>query len=72
MTRQCARTFEIITTTIRDGFVEDSTGRLIFSTSITGLLAGLGTGNSYLSEIVPGIMYKDSFDEMGINRTVLS
>jgi NhaC family Na+:H+ antiporter len=44
----------------------------IFSTSITGLLAGLGTGNSYLSEIVPGIMYKDSFDEMGINRTVLS
>jgi NhaC family Na+:H+ antiporter len=66
------RTFGIITTTIRDRFVGDSSGKLVFSTSVTGLLTGLGTGNSYLSEIVPGIMYKEDYDSMGISRSVLS
>lgn len=66
------RTFDIITITIRDKFVGNNSGRLVFSTSVTGLLTGLGTGNSYLSEIVPGIMYKDSYDSMGISRSVLS
>ncbi|WP_161782613.1 Na+/H+ antiporter NhaC [Halococcus sediminicola] len=66
------RTFEIITSTIRDNFVGDDPGKLVFSTSITGLLTGLGTGNSYLSEIVPGIMYKDSYDNLGVSRSVLS
>lgn len=66
------RTFEIITSTVRDQFVGDSEGKLIFSTSITGLLVGLGTGNSYLSEIIPGVMFKNSFDKLGVSRTVLS
>ena len=35
-------------------------------------MTGLGTGNSYLSEIVPGTMYKDLCDEMNISRRVLS
>src|SRR5699024_9376632 len=47
-------------------------GKLVFSTSVTGLLTGLGTGNSYLSEIIPGIMYKESYDSMGVSRSVLS
>ncbi|MBP6333271.1 MAG: Na+/H+ antiporter NhaC, partial [Aminivibrio sp.] len=44
----------------------------VVSASVTGILTGLGTGNSYLSEIVPGTMYKDLADEMDISRRVLS
>lgn len=53
-------------------FVKESVGRLIFATSLTGILTGMGTGNSYLSEIIPATMFKDLFDRMKIKRTVLS
>lgn len=57
---------------LQNTFVKGSVGRLIFATSITGILTGMGTGNSYLSEIVPATMFRDLFDKMKIKRTVLS
>jgi NhaC family Na+:H+ antiporter len=65
-------TFRTICTALREKFIGNSKGKLIMSTSLTGILTGLGTGNSYLSEIVPGTMYGDLFDEMNISRRVLS
>jgi len=57
---------------LQNTFVKGSVGRLVFATSITGILTGMGTGNSYLSEIVPATMFRDLFDKMKIKRTVLS
>lgn len=57
---------------LKEKFIKDSSGRFIFATSITGILSVLGTGNSYLGIIIPGTMYKDLSDEMGIPRKVLS
>jgi len=57
---------------LQNTFVKRSIGRLIFATSLTGILTGMGTGNSYLSEIMPATMFKDLFDRMKIKRTVLS
>jgi NhaC family Na+:H+ antiporter len=65
-------TFKTICAALKSGFIGKSRGKLIMSTSLTGIITGLGTGNSYLSEIVPGTMYGDLFDEMGISRRVLS
>jgi NhaC family Na+:H+ antiporter len=65
-------TFRRISSALRDKFIQRNRGKLILSTSLTGIMTGLGTGNSYLSEIVPGTMYKDLFDEMNISRRVLS
>jgi len=58
----------------REKFIKDSPGRLVFSTSVTGLATGLTTGNSYLSEIAPAATFKDLYDndKMKIKRTVLS
>ncbi|MDR2522720.1 MAG: Na+/H+ antiporter NhaC [Synergistaceae bacterium] len=69
---ECTGTFHTICAALREKFIGDSRGRLVMSTSLTGILTGLGTGNSYLSEIVPGTMYGDLFDEMNISRRVLS
>ena len=44
----------------------------MFSVSVTGMVVAVGTGNSYLSEILPGTMYKKLADEMDISRRVLS
>ncbi len=65
-------TFRKICSSLKDSFIGNSKGKFVFSASITGILTGLGTGNSYLSEIVPGTMYKDLADEMNISRRVLS
>jgi NhaC family Na+:H+ antiporter len=65
-------TFRVICTALKERFIGASKGKLIVSTSLTGILTGLGTGNSYLSEIVPGTMYGDLFDDMNISRRVLS
>jgi len=65
-------TFRTICSSLKDRFIGSSKGRFVFSSSVTGILTGLGTGNSYLSEIVPGTMYKDLADEMNISRRVLS
>lgn len=65
-------TFRTICTALKEKFIGGSTGRFVLSTSLTGIMTGLGTGNSYLSEIVPGTMYKDLADEMNISRRVLS
>jgi NhaC family Na+:H+ antiporter len=65
-------TFRKICSSLKDSFIGNSRGRFVLSASVTGILTGLGTGNSYLSEIVPGTMYKDLADEMNISRRVLS
>lgn len=57
---------------IKERFIKGKVGNLIFSTSITGILTGLVTGNSYLSIIIPGRLYYPVFDEFGIKRSVLS
>lgn len=65
-------TFRRICTSLKESFIGNSKGRFVLSASLSGILTGLGTGNSYLSEIVPGTMYKDLADEMNISRRVLS
>lgn len=65
-------TFRTICAALKERFIGSSTGRFVLSMSLTGIMTGLGTGNSYLSEIVPGTMYKDLADEMNISRRVLS
>ncbi len=65
-------TFRTICESLRSKFIGNSRGRFVMSVSLTGIMTGLGTGNSYLSEIVPGTMYKDLCDEMDISRRVLS
>ncbi len=65
-------TFRTLCGALRDSFIGSNRGRAVFSTSVTGILTGLGTGNSYLSEIVPGTMYGELFDDMDISRRVLS
>ncbi|NPV71152.1 MAG: Na+/H+ antiporter NhaC [Firmicutes bacterium] len=57
---------------IKASFIKGKTGNLIFSTSLTGILTGMVTGNSYLSIIVPGRLYISLFKEFGIKRSVLS
>lgn len=57
---------------LRNKFIRNSTGKFIFSVSLTGMLTILGTGNSYLGIIIPGTMYKELADTMGIPRKVLS
>jgi NhaC family Na+:H+ antiporter len=65
-------TFRTICTALREKFIGNSRGKLVLSTSLTGILTGLGTGNSYLSQIVPGTMYGDLYDSMNVSRRVLS
>ena len=69
---ECTGTIKVITKNLREKFIGSSIGRLVFSTSVTGIVTALGTGNSYLSIIMPGIMYREPFDEFGIHRKVLS
>lgn len=57
---------------IKQAFIKGKVGNLIFSTSVTGILTGLVTGNSYLSIIVPGRIYQPVFNEFKIKRSVLS
>lgn len=65
-------TFSRISTALRDKFIRGNKGKLVFSISLSGIMTGLGTGNSYLSEIVPGTMYRELCDEMNVSRRVLS
>ncbi|MDK2879904.1 MAG: Na+:H+ antiporter, NhaC family [Thermoanaerobacteraceae bacterium] len=58
--------------TIKESFIKGKVGNLILSTSLTGILTGLVTGNSYLSIIVPGRIYHPMFKDFGIKRNVLS
>ncbi len=69
---ECTGTIKVITDNLRAKFIKSSVGRLVFSASLTGIITALGTGNSYLSIIMPGIMYRESFDAFGIQRRVLS
>ncbi len=57
---------------LKNAFIKGKVGNLIFSTSITGIITGFVTGNSYLSIIVPGRIYQPVFNEYGIKRSVLS
>ncbi|GHS93504.1 Na+/H+ antiporter NhaC [Synergistales bacterium] len=65
-------TYRIICTELREKFIGNSKGKLVMATSLTGIMSALGTGTSYLSEIIPGTMYGDLFDEMNVSRRVLS
>ena len=65
-------TFRCISEALKEKFIKGSKGKLVLSMSLTGIFTGLGTGNSYLSEIVPGTMYKDLCDDMNVSRRVLS
>ena len=65
-------TFRKICNSLKEKFIGASKGKFVLSASVTGILTAMGTGNSYLSEIVPGTMYKDLADEMNISRRVLS
>ncbi|MGB9814196.1 MAG: Na+/H+ antiporter NhaC [Thermovenabulum sp.] len=58
--------------TIKDSFIKGKVGNLILSTSLTGIITGLVTGNSYLSIIVPGRIYQPVFKEYKIKLNVLS
>lgn len=58
--------------TIKNSFIKGKVGNLILSTSLTGILTALVTGNSYLSIIVPGRIYLPMYNEFGIHRSVLS
>ena len=69
---ECTGTIRVVTAAMKERFIRSSIGRLVFSTSLTGLITALGTGNSYLSIIMPGTMYRDLFDGFGIQRRVLS
>ncbi len=65
-------TFRRTGTFLKERFIGESRGRFVFSVSVTGMVVAVGTGNSYLSEILPGTMYKKLADEMDISRRVLS
>lgn len=69
---QYTNSLQAIISALREKFIGDSTGKLVFATSVTGLLTAAGTGNGQLSEIIPGISFKETFDEFNIDRTVLS
>ncbi|KYO69170.1 Na+/H+ antiporter NhaC [Thermovenabulum gondwanense] len=57
---------------IKDSFIRGKVGNLLLSTSLTGIITGLVTGNSYLSIIVPGRIYHPVFKEYKIKLNVLS
>jgi NhaC family Na+:H+ antiporter len=57
---------------LKNAFIKGRVGNLIFSTSITGIITGCVTGNSYLSIIVPGRIYQPVYNELCIKRSVLS
>ncbi|QSQ08059.1 Malate-2H(+)/Na(+)-lactate antiporter [Koleobacter methoxysyntrophicus] len=61
-----------ILNSIKETFIKGKVGNLILSTSLTGILTGIVTSNSYLSIIVPGRIYQPMFKEFGIKRSVLS
>lgn len=61
-----------ILNSIKEAFIKGKVGNLILSTSLTGILTGIVTSNSYLSIIVPGRIYQPMFKEFGIKRSVLS
>lgn len=69
---ECTGTIRVVTMAMKERFIKSSVGRLVFSTSLTGIITALGTGNSYLSIIMPGTMYRELFDGFGIQRRVLS
>ncbi len=63
---------EKILNSLKKAFIKGKVGNLILSTSLTGIITGVVTGNSYLSIIVPGRIYQPVFNELGIKRSVLS
>ncbi|WP_254533464.1 Na+/H+ antiporter NhaC [Natrinema gelatinilyticum] len=66
------QTIGVIAKSIRERFVRDDSGRLIFVTSLTSILGTLTTGAVQLSLIIPPIMYSKIYDRLEIDRTVLS
>lgn len=53
-------------------FIKGKPGRLVFATSLTGIITAMATGVSYLSIMIPGITYKELYNKLGIKRTVLA
>jgi len=65
-------TFRRVSSLLRKKFIGRSRGRFVLSASLTGMTVAVATGNSYLSEILPGTMFRRLADEMDISRRVLS
>lgn len=57
---------------IKKLFIKGNQGNLITATTVTGVLTALATGNSYLSEIMPGRLFIQSYNDFNIDRRVLS
>ncbi len=65
-------TFRRLSALLQEKFIGRSRGRFVLSVSLTGMTVAVATGNSYLSEILPGTMFRRLADEMDISRRVLS
>ncbi|MGD9822285.1 MAG: Na+/H+ antiporter NhaC family protein [Aminobacteriaceae bacterium] len=65
-------TFRRVSGILQRRFIGRSRGRFVLSVSLTGMTVAVATGNSYLSEILPGTMFRRLADEMDISRRVLS
>lgn len=65
-------TFRRVSGLLQRRFIGRSRGKFVLSVSLTGMTVAVATGNSYLSEILPGTMFRRLADEMDISRRVLS
>ena len=65
-------TFRRVSGLLQRRFIGRSRGKFVLSVSLTGMTVAIATGNSYLSEILPGTMFRRLADEMDISRRVLS
>ena len=64
--------FRAVSRKLQDTFIGLSRGRLVLAVSLSGLLVSISTGNSYLSEIIPGTMFREMADSLNVSRRVLS
>jgi NhaC family Na+:H+ antiporter len=65
-------TFRRIGDALKERFIGTRKGRFVFSLSLVGIATAFGTGNSYLCAILPGGMFKELGDRIGVPRLVLS
>lgn len=64
--------FRAVSRKLQDSFIGLSRGRFVLAVSLSGLLVSVSTGNSYLSEIIPGTMFRETADSLNVSRRVLS
>lgn len=69
-TMSCAKCLDVILSKLLS--MVSSTGGLIASTVVSCLTMALTTGNSYLSILIPGDMFKDAYKKRGLEAKNLS